>query len=211
MRTWLAILVGFILALAFLCGLVTALYLVFPPPARTILVMGQAGDGVDSLILVEVDPARLFVRSIGLEPTRVDSATYDYVIWLDYAGFVKLVDAVGGVKIYVERVIEDKNYPADDGIGVQTIRFESGWQTMNGQRALIYARTVNTTTPEDRIKRQQQIVSAFGERLKDPRTWPAVLLNLSIALETDLSLWDMLMLAPPFVVMGGRFEQLERY
>lgn len=126
---------------------------------------------------------------------------------LDFHGFVELIDAVGGITIDVERAIVDNLYPTADG-GVTSIRFESGVQHMDGERALIYARTRHADDDYRRTERQQQVVSALLGRLANPVYWPAALSVLNRSVDTNLTVWDMLRLAPPVILNRGQFEQL---
>lgn len=125
---------------------------------------------------------------------------------LDFAGFVALIDAVGGVTIEVETVIVDDAYPTADG-GTMSIRFESGVQHMDGEHALIYARTRHASDDYQRATRQQQVVSAVLGKLANPLNWPAALGVLNRTLDTNLTLWDMMTLAPPVFLSGGRIER----
>lgn len=131
----------------------------------------------------------------------------DRYIRLDFQGFVELIDAVGGVTIDVERAIVDDAFPTEEG-GVISIRFDPGLQQMDGERALIYARTRHADDDYQRASRQQQVMSALLSRLINPLRWPAALSVLNRYTDTNLTLWDMLMLAPPVALNRGRFEQL---
>ena len=131
----------------------------------------------------------------------------NHYIRLDFAGFIDLVDTVGGLDIFVERVIEDHNYPAGDGT-VKTVRFNSGMQHMDGEQALIYARTRQADDDYHRARRQQQVVSALASKLAHPANWLPAVGVLSQNIETDLSFIDIISLAPSVVVSSGRFEQL---
>ncbi len=126
---------------------------------------------------------------------------------LDFTGFVNLIDAVGGITIDVEKTIVDYEYPTDD-YGVKTIRFESGVQHMDGEQALIYARTRHTDDDHQRAKRQQQIMSALMAKLINPTTWPAVVRVLNQSLDTNLTILDIAGIAPPILLNIGRFDQL---
>lgn len=126
---------------------------------------------------------------------------------LDFHGFVELIDAVGGVTIDVERAIVDDAYPTEDG-GIIRIEFPSGVQHMDGEHALIYARTRHGSDDYQRAQRQQQVVSALVGQMINPSHWPAVLNVLNRSVETDLSVFDMIQMAPPVLLSGGRFEQL---
>lgn len=131
----------------------------------------------------------------------------DRFVRLDFQGFVRLIDAVGGVTIDVERAIVDDAYPTEDG-GTVSIRFDPGLQHMDGERALIYARTRHTSDDYQRAVRQQQIIGALAGRLLNPLVWPGALAALGSSMETDLTIGDMLGLSLPVLVNRGRFDQL---
>jgi LCP family protein required for cell wall assembly len=137
--------------------------------------------------------------SFGIEPT--------HYVRLDFAAFEELIDAVGGVTIDVPRLIVDSNYPTAD-YGVQTVRFEPGRQRMNGERALIYARTRYADDDYQRAGRQQQVVNAFVRRLLNPIYWPAVTSVLIRSIDTDLGPADILIMAPIILVNAGQFDSL---
>lgn len=126
---------------------------------------------------------------------------------LDFAGFVDLIDAVGGVTIEVERLIVDDSYPTSNG-GVTSVRFEPGAQHMDGEQALIYARTRHADDDYQRAGRQQQVVSALMGKLVNPLNWPSVVNVLNRSLDTNMNLWDMATLAPPIVFSTGNYDQL---
>lgn len=126
---------------------------------------------------------------------------------LDFNGFVGLIDAVGGVTIDVERAIVDDFYPTEDGGTIQ-VRFDPGVQTMNGDRALIYARTRHSDDDYARAARQQQVLDALALRLRNPLHWLAAAGALNAAVTTDLSLFDLLGIAPSIILNAGRFERL---
>lgn len=131
----------------------------------------------------------------------------DRYVRLDFQGFVHLIDAVGGLDIDVERTLVDDAYPMVDG-SVISIRFDSGVQYMDGERALIYARIRHPDDDYRRAARQQQVVSALLAKLANPSRWSGALGVLASAVDTDLSLWDMGLLAPPVMLNRGRYEQL---
>ncbi len=131
----------------------------------------------------------------------------DRYIRLNFQGFVKLIDSVGGVTIDVERNIVDDAYPTEDG-GTITVRFDSGVQTMDGERALIYARTRHSDDDYQRAARQQQVVSALLAKLVNPVHWAAALTTFHEVVDTNLALVDLFSLAPPIILNRGRFEEL---
>jgi polyisoprenyl-teichoic acid--peptidoglycan teichoic acid transferase len=90
----------------------------------------------------------------------------DYTAQINFAGFVGLIDALGGVTIDVPKQIIDTEYPTPD-FGITTVIFEPGVQQMDGERALIYARTRHSDSDFGRAQRQQQVISAMVAKFRD--------------------------------------------
>jgi len=148
-------------------------------------------------------------RGVALMEQSIDDAFdihIDRYLRLDFDGFVALVDAVGGVTINVEHVIEDYAYPTEDG-GTITVHFDTGVQMMDGARALIYARTRHGDDDYRRAERQQQVISALAGKLLLPWNWPSALAAISQAADTDITVFDMARYAPAFLVNLGRFDR----
>lgn len=78
-----------------------------------------------------------------------------YYIVIDYEGFEKLVDLVGGVTISVEKPLkDDKTKPPID--------IAAGTQKLDGKRALAYVRYRDTLTGDlGRLQRQRQLLEAL--------------------------------------------------
>lgn len=158
-------------------------------------------------VLGEMDQAGSGPALLGAAITQDFQISVDRYVRLDFNGFTALVDAVGGLTIDVPRQIIDHSYPTAD-YRTMRVSFEQGVQHMDGERALIYARTRHADDDYRRTERQQQVVSALLGKLANPFNWPGALVALNSAMDTDLSLLDMALLAPPVVVNVGRFEQL---
>ena len=62
-----------------------------------------------------------------------------YFVEVDFDGFKKVVDALGGVTINVQIPVVDDRFPADDGAGAR-LYIPTGIQHMTGAQALRYAR-----------------------------------------------------------------------
>jgi len=130
--------------------------------------------------------------------------TVNRFVRLDFAGFVKIVDAMGGVTIDVPAPVSDNAYPTEDG-GTQFISFEAGPQHMDGQRALIYARTRHSSSDFERAKRQQLVIQACFNRLLQPGAWvrlPLILAAVNASVDTNLTPIDILRLAPTLLRVG---------
>ncbi len=137
---------------------------------------------------------RTVYRNFGI---RVDR----YVI-VDFDGFRKIIDMIGGIEIDVPRTIVDTQYPTED-YGYTTVRFEAGLQRMDGERALQYARTRKSTSDFDRAKRQQQVIMAVRDKVLSldilssltPRNAVNMINTLGNSVQTDLTLEELLALA----------------
>lgn len=139
---------------------------------------------------------------LGEAITQSFGYTADLYVRLNFNAFVELIDAVGGVDINVERRIVDTLYPTADG-GVETVTFEVGYQHMDGETALKYARTRHSDDDYYRAGRQQQVVDAVMGKLANPLVWIPAFSAITRNIDTNLNLFDYLSLAPA-VIVGGR-------
>jgi LCP family protein required for cell wall assembly len=89
----------------------------------------------------------------------------DYVMQINFDGFAKIVDALGGVTIDVPQLIVDDAYPTPD-FGTRRVEFQPGVQRMDGATALIYARTRHADSDFGRAERQQQVVRAIVDEVR---------------------------------------------
>lgn len=97
-----------------------------------------------------------------------------YYVRVDFEGFKKIVDSLGGITVDVERSFIDTEYPTYN-FGYQTVEFESGLQKMDGETALQFARSRHGVVTDGsggyegsdfaRAKRQQKILQAIKKRL----------------------------------------------
>ncbi|MCX7910084.1 MAG: LCP family protein [Endomicrobia bacterium] len=86
------------------------------------------------------------------------SISYFFVI--DYRSFIKFINAIGKIKIIV-----DKPMHYDDYAGKLHIHFEPGVYYMNGEEALKYVRFRDATGDMGRILRQQQFIKGVINRI----------------------------------------------
>lgn len=87
-----------------------------------------------------------------------------YWIKLDFDGFKELIDALGGIDVYVEKPIYDPYYPKDGTFLYEPFSISAGQHHLDGETALKYARSRKTTSDFDRANRQQQIIYAVKEK-----------------------------------------------
>lgn len=131
-----------------------------------------------------------------------------YGLVIDFSGFMRIVDVLGGVEVDVERGFVDEKYPIagkedDECDGdleykcrYEIIRFEKGVQTMDGETALVFARSRNAEGDEGtdlaREIRQQKILAAIqtktlsSEVLLSPKKIISVWEVVRESVETDI-------------------------
>ncbi|MDP9750364.1 LCP family protein [Thermoanaerobacter pentosaceus] len=100
-----------------------------------------------------------------------------YYVKIDYEGFKKLVDAIGGVEMNVPI---DMNY--DDYAGNLHIHLKKGWQHLDGERALQLVRFRHGYAMQDleRVKVQREFLLAVLDKIKSPSTILGLPRNLKI-------------------------------
>lgn len=84
----------------------------------------------------------------------------DHHVVVDFSGFKKLVDAVGGVRICVAEPIVDED---------AKLRLPAGLVTLDGEQALGYVRvrkSLGNGSDTDRMERQQQFLAALVQKLR---------------------------------------------
>lgn len=124
----------------------------------------------------------------------------DYVFIIDFSGFIKGVDLVGGLDINVENVLDDYEYPIagkeQDACGHSEeelpklatassqleafpcrythLHFDEGLQHMDGETALQFVRSRHAKGEEGtdfaRSRRQEKIISAFKDKVLSAET-----------------------------------------
>lgn len=134
-----------------------------------------------------------------------------YAVTLDFAGFTEVIDLVGGIDITVPAAFDDFQYPvpgqetAPPADRYEHLHFAAGPQRLDGTTALKYVRSRNAQGDQGsdfaRSRRQQQVISAFKDKLFSAQTLlnPTRLLELkrtlSASLIHDLSDAEILALA----------------
>ena len=113
-----------------------------------------------------------------------------YFVEVNFDGFKKVVDSVGGVTINVQVPVVDDAFPGTTG-RAQRLYIPSGIQHMDGDQALRYARSRNTSDDFDRGARQQRVLLSLREQA-DPQILlprlPELVEALKSAVRTDIPL-----------------------
>ncbi len=87
-----------------------------------------------------------------------------YYALIDFNGFVEVIDAIGGVDIYLEESFYDNAYPIEGTTYFETFSLPAGENHLDGEDALKYARSRHTTSDFDRALRQQEILNAIKDK-----------------------------------------------
>ncbi len=85
-----------------------------------------------------------------------------YFVEVDFAGFRKVVDALGGVTVNVQVPVVDDDYPGDNG--KLRVYIPTGVQHMSGAEALVYARSRHSSSDFDRAARQQRVILSLRQQ-----------------------------------------------
>ncbi|MDR3591709.1 MAG: LCP family protein [Negativicutes bacterium] len=124
----------------------------------------------------------------------------DYYLTVNMAGFSKVIDAVGGVDLYVEKRMYYYD-PYDEGEVADNnglIDLRPGQQHMDGNTALQYVRFRHDEMGDiGRIERQKKFSKALLAQVASPGVitrLPAILSEVNAAVKTDLPLNQMLSL-----------------
>ena len=95
---------------------------------------------------------------------EISNLEIQYYIKIDFDGFEKIIDELGGIEIDVPEAIYDPYYPIAGSIYTETFSVSKGLQYMDGEDALKYARSRKTSSDFDRSKRQQLIIHAIKDK-----------------------------------------------
>ena len=118
----------------------------------------------------------------------------DNYVLVNYDGVREIVDALGGIDVYVEKRMKYRDRTA--GL---TVDFEPGQQHLDGKLAESFLRFRHDELGDiGRIRRQQQFLTAVASKMKDP--WllaklPFVVQTAQKYVRTDLSLSELAGLA----------------
>lgn len=144
-----------------------------------------------------------------------------YFVRVDFEGFKEGINTLGGIDLWVEANFDDYLYPREGFEDApweqrfQHVHFEQGLTHMDGETALIYARSRHALGPEGtdfaRARRQQQVIlaaknkSLSSETLFNLEKLKSLHLTLSEHVFTNVELVEL----PLFFKTAQKFESLE--
>jgi polyisoprenyl-teichoic acid--peptidoglycan teichoic acid transferase len=155
----------------------------------------QWGDGVDYPGGGGPQLARKTVESV------LGIRVHHYVR-LNFTVFESFIDRLGGVEVVSPQDIYDTEYPTED-FRTELFELKAGKHVLDGETALKYARTRHDKNGDfGRAQRQQQVILAIKDRVKDPRVFaslvasaPELIEQFGGAIKTDLTLDQIQQLA----------------
>lgn len=120
-----------------------------------------------------------------------------FYVEVNFEGFTKMIDLIGGVIIEVEK---DMNY--ESYLGDVKIHLKKGLQHLNGEKALMYVRfRVDETADIGRMERQQKFLKALIEqslKIENTIRLQKVLIELKNWVKTNLEPWQIIKLGVLF-------------
>ena len=132
-----------------------------------------------------------------------------YYVLVDMAGFVDVVDAIGGIEVYVTKQVPAPENPDPNGEPLPAY-YEVGWMHMDGDLALGYARTRKADSDYGRMARQRCVIGAITTAATSPANLalglPGLLDAFGDAVHTDIPRGELPTLAAmvdKFVANGG--------
>jgi polyisoprenyl-teichoic acid--peptidoglycan teichoic acid transferase len=190
----------------------------------------EMGSRTDTIMLVQVAPKRgdvkvlsvprdLYVEVESGDKDRINAAynyggidetidalenysgvPVDHYATIDFEGFEKVIDAMGGVRVDV-----------GEGQFPEKWRMGEGVQRLNGHKALIFARYRGTPGADlDRMQRQRELVAALRSealRWNTVRTLPQIMEVMDENVKTDLDLDGAITLGQ-VLIRKGRHGQM---
>ncbi|MBX3054032.1 MAG: LCP family protein [Caldilineaceae bacterium] len=138
----------------------------------------------------------------------------EHYIRVNFNGFVRFVDLIGGIDLFVPETIHDEGYPTAD-YGFQTFHLNAGQQHLDGETALMYVRTRNVDSDYGRAARQQQVIQAVIDKVSQADMIPTLIAKLPQlsatmrdSVGTDMSLAAVVQIAQ--YVRQNSFREVRR-
>lgn len=122
--------------------------------------------------------------------SRITGVYIDNAIVLDFSSFQTIIDDLGGIDIELDEPFIEKQQWGYE------FNLSAGFNHLDGQTALYYARSRFSSSDFDRAQRQQKIILAIKNKilelnlLTDPIKSLSILSSIRKNTETDLNIWD---------------------
>lgn len=90
------------------------------------------------------------------------NAPVNFYAKINFDAFEKVVDSLGGVRVYVPFDMLEQNAQGEQG----TVELKQGWQLLNGEEALAFSRSRYYDSDIERGQRQLQVIHAIIDKAK---------------------------------------------
>jgi LCP family protein required for cell wall assembly len=134
-------------------------------------------------------------RLLAMTAEKLTGLPIQYYVVTDFKGFEKMVDAIGGVDIYVEK---NMYYKLWEDNGYYDINLKKGMQHLNGKKALQYVRFRHDRTGDyTRTERQRKFLVSIVNEIKKTTNIlrvPNILDSISSYITTNMNTSDMIRL-----------------
>ena len=150
----------------------------------------------------EVDPGMATLRDSVELLLGID---IDFYALVNMSGFVRVVDALGGVRTYVTGSVETEVSPAREGEDWIKVSIRPGWRRLNGHQALAYVRERKTSSDYVRMRRQRCMLKAVAASA-DPVTIVARFASLSNAVKSSVRTDIPLDYVPTLVAQAAELD-----
>lgn len=187
-----------------------------------ILVLGEHDQLTDTIILMSINPKNktitliniprdLYINgrkinsvyaSYGLDKTvkevlKVTGVYAQKQVVVNFDSFTKMIDLLGGIDIQVKDDIYDASFPSGSN-GYTVYEISAGKHHLDGNEALMYARSRKSTSDFDRSKRQQQVIEAMIYKIKEQKIFTdlenvvEIFKTVSSTLKTNIDAFEAL-------------------
>ena len=141
----------------------------------------------------------------------------NHYAWVGLYGFIKSIDAIGGVNIDAVHPVLDNSYPTDinsnNPYGYKRLDIQAGMQHMNGDIALEYVRSRHEDLIGDfgRTQRQRQLLLTIKQTLLHSKTSlldiPQIFDSLQGQIKTDIDPLLAMQLAAFYITNKNSVQQ----
>jgi len=164
---------------------------------------GSRLNGVYEFVLEETDSHERSIEELQGEIEAMLGIDIHYYAMIDFQGFEDIVDAVGGIDVSLDQDLYDPFYPAPPGSSstYDPLFIPAGSNQLDGETALKYARSRQTTSDFDRARRQQEVITAIKDKalslgfLLNPSKISNTYAAISDNFQTNLTMNEILNLA----------------
>ncbi len=137
---------------------------------------------------------------------RFTGVRINHYMGVNFKGFERAVDAMGGVWIDVPTEIDD--IKADRSPGHRAAHIDAGYQLLDGEHALTFVRTRAFLDADfSRMKNQQLFFRAVADQIANrtsPAKLPGIVSKVAPFISTDMSLMEMLRTATALRDAGSK-------